>query len=93
MCGSSFLKTTLGISDVVVRLLPASCSRGVSYFPFLFNIEKKNKKELVGVWWLVSTFQSDRPEFVEAHVDDPIQLSGVLVEARVDVPIRPGKAS
>ena len=86
MCGSSFLKTTLGISDVVVRLLPASCSKGVSYFYFLFNVEK-NKKELVGVWWLVSTFQSDRPEFVEAHVDDPIQLSGVSFEARVDVPI------
>ena len=80
------MKTTLGISDVVVRLLPASCSRGGSYFPFLFNIEK-NKKELVGVWWLVSTFQFDRPEFLEAYVDDPIRRSGVLVEARVDVPI------
>ena len=93
MCpfGSSFLKTTLGISDVVFRLLPAGCNRGISSFPFLFNIEKTKKKELAGVWWLVSTSQFDRPEFVEAHVDDPIRLSGVLVEARIDIPIRPDR--
>ena len=40
----------------------------------------------VGVWWLVSTSQSNRAEFVDARVDDSIQLSGVLVDARVDVP-------
>lgn len=82
----------LGISDVVVRLLPASCSRGVSYFPFVFNVEKKTKKS----WWVYGgSCRLSNPigQFVEAHVDDPIRLSGVLIEARVDVPIQPGKAS
>ena len=41
------LKTTLGISDMVVRLLSAGCSRGVSSFPFLFNFEKTKKS-----WWV-----------------------------------------
>ena len=47
----------------------------------------------VGVWWLVSTSQSNRAEFVDARVDDSIQLSGILVEAHVDVPIWPDKVS
>lgn len=30
---------------------------------------------------------------MEAHIDDLIRLSEVLVEAHVDVPIRPGRVS
>jgi hypothetical protein len=59
--------------------------------PFLFFSSKKEKKGselvMVGVWWLVSMFKSDRAEFVEVCVDDPIRRSGVLVEAHVDVTI------
>ena len=55
------LKTTLGISGVVVRFFRLAAA-GVFFlflsFPFLFNFEK-NKKELVGVWWLASMTQSD----------------------------------
>ena len=84
------LKTTLGISGVVVRFFRLAAA-GVFLIFLSFSTLKKNKKELVGVWWLVSTFQSDWTVFAEAWIDVPIRPGGGLVAARVDDPIRPAK--
>ena len=72
MCpfGSSFLKTTLGISDVVFRLLPAGCSRGISSFPFLFNIEKTKKKS-----WRVCGGSCRRPNSIGQSLWRPMSMT------------------
>jgi hypothetical protein len=36
---------------------------------------------------LLSSFQSDRPDFVEVWIQVPIRTNGVVIEACVDAPI------
>ena len=56
-------------------------------FLFSFFLKKQNLKRDSGcvMPWIDGPI---RAKFVEASVDDPIRLSGVLVMARIDVPIQ-----